>query len=274
MRIHARLAITSSLLLLVAASAHAQSSRNRLPPKQDIVHVAPPRPSPPPPPAQQQIDQFAGSQVDLFAGAHVDYFFPNSSTGSYGSAASYTGYAGYGAAFVSGGGLQSRLFAPMQGRIRFVVSQPAYVAMFEIQPGRGVRVIFPDDWAAERQLATGFHEPPLPTGGDALGGQYPSTRWLYLVTSDRPLGLLPQKRSVNALESLMGAPAFRSTSTYDVTTAIRQKVLSLGGAWTEAMVGYRPGMDQMVSAGGGVATVRCSNGVVYSVRAGERFECP
>ena len=246
--------------IAVAIPAHAQSKPDRLPPKQGIVRVAPPPAQPertPDRPDRPDRDDHGGRH-----GTHVGY--------GYGSRI------GSGTAFVAGGGLQSALYVPQQGRMRFALSAPAYVAMFEIQPGRGVRVVFPDDWAAERQLATGFHEPALPSGGDALGGLSSpgTTRWLYLVASDRPLGLVPERRSVGALQALIGANTFQSASTFDVTSALKQRVLAPGGRLTEALVSYRPGIDDVGSAGAGVASVRCPNGVVYSVSAGERFECP
>ena len=66
---------------------------------------------------------------------------------------------------------------------------------------------------------------------------------------------------------------FQSSSTFDVTQALRQRVLTLGapGTWTDAIIAYRPGADGAVAGG---ASVRCPNGVTYTLRAGESFECP
>jgi len=199
----------------------------------------------------------------------------------FGHRGGYGGYGygiGYGSRWVRTTGLQAILQSPQAQRIRFAFNDQAYAAVFEIQPGRGVRVVFPDDWAAERPLAAGWHEPPLPVNGDALagmpGGASGDVRWLYLVASDTPLGLVPQRRGVSALQSLLGAMTFRSASTHDVTQALRERVLTLGapGTWTDAIIAYRPGTE--AAAVGGAASVRCPNGVTYTLQAGERFECP
>ena len=257
----------------------AQSTRDRLPPKQGTVHVAPsPRPTPDRPDRFDHGDRDGDHDRDRDRDHDRD-------RDRHGGAVFYGGrggsYVGYGAGW-TGTGLRAAMYLPMQQRMRFALNDAAYVAVFEIQPGRGVRVVFPDDWAAERQLAAGYHEPPLPTGGDALaampGPAVAGTRFLYMVASDTPLGLAPEKRRVEALQALMGAMAFRSQSTWEVTDALRRRVLTLGGpgTWSESLVAYRPGVDDVAGAGSaaGVATVRCGNGVEYTVRAGERFECP
>ena len=182
--------------------------------------------------------------------------------------------------WAEGAGLQARLWAPELGRMRFALSDRAYVAVFELQPGRGVRLVFPDDWAAERPLAPGFHEPLRPAGGDAVAAQATRAegpvRYLYLVASDAPLGLAPAKRAVGALQRLMGPMAFQSQSTWEITNALKTRVLTLGapGTWDEEIVAWRPGIDDVANTNRGVASVRCGNGVLYAVEAGERFECP
>ena len=39
----------------------------------------------------------------------------------------------------------------------------------------------------------------------------------------------------------------------------------------DALIAYRPGTEATI---GGAASVRCPNGVTYTLAAGERFECP
>ena len=246
----------------VAPALHGQSTRDRLPPKQGGVHVAPaPRERAPDRPDHPDRRDRDGRRWRDHGGWYDGY-----------------GYGiGYGSHWVRTAGLQAILHSPQAQRIRFALNDQAYAAVFEIQPGRGVRLVFPDDWAPERMLAAGWHEPPLPTNGDALAGMpgAPSgdVRWLYLVASDAPLGLVPQHRGVQALQALLGAGTFGSASTYDVTQGLRQRVLRLGapGTWTDAIIAYRPGA---AGATGGAASVRCPNGVTYTLAAGERFECP
>jgi hypothetical protein len=261
-----------ALAVCGATVVHAQSTRDRLPPKQGTVRVAPaPRSTDRTPDRDGRDDHHDDRDRD-----------GRDRHDGFGHRGGYGGY-GYGIGYASGWirttGLQAILQSPQGQRIRFALNDQAYAAIFEIQPGRGVRLVFPDDWAAERALAAGWHEPPLPVNGDALAampgssGNSGDVRWLYLVASDAPLGLVPQRRGVQALQALMGPMTFQSSSTYAVTDALRQRVLTLGppGTWTDAIIAYRPGTEGTV---GGAASVRCPNGVTYTLAAGERFECP
>ena len=274
MRSTLSLAISLAALTAVAVGSapalQAQSTRDRLPPKQGVVRVAP---------SPSERGRERGDHPDRDGGRHHDGRDRGDWDG-HGRRGGFGGYGygiGYGSHWVRTAGLQAILQSPQGQRIRFALNDQAYAAVFEIQPGRGVRLVFPDDWAPERALAAGWHEPPLPLNGDALAGMpgAPSgdVRWLYLVASDAPLGLVPQHRGVQALQALLGAGTFGSASTYDVTQGLRQRVLRLGapGTWTDAMVAYRPGE---VGSVGGAASVRCPNGVTYTLAAGERFECP
>lgn len=256
------LAAFAALGAVIVPALHGQSTRDRLPPKQGVVRVAPaPKERAPEHPDHRDRVDRDGRRWRGDGGWY----------GGYGHGV------GYGSHWVRTAGLQAILHSPQAQRMRFVLNDQAYAAVFEIQPGRGVRLVFPDDWAPERMLAAGWHEPPLPVNGDAIasmaGGPSGDVRWLYLVASDAPLGLVPQHRGVQALQSLLGAPTFRSASTYDVTQGLRQRVLTLGapGTWTDAIIAYRPGTAAVV---GGGASVRCPNGVTYTLQAGERFECP
>lgn len=265
----------AALAVCGATAAHAQSTRNRLPPKQGTVRVAPA--SKPDDRTRDRDDRGGDRGGDRDRDDRHD---GRDRHDGFGHRGAYGGY-GYGIGYASGwtrtAGLQALLQSPQGQRIRFALNDQAYAAIFEIQPGRGVRLVFPDDWAAERVLAAGWHEPPLPTNGDALagmpGGSSGDVRWLYLVASDAPLGLVPQHRGVQALQALLGPLTFQSSSTYAVTDALRQRVLRLGppGTWTDAIIAYRPGSEGTV---GGAASVRCPNGVTYTLAAGERFECP
>ena len=263
---HAIPLVNVALLLAVApmgATLDAQSTQDRLPPKQTWGTVAPPREPARTPSREPDRGRDHGRDRDRHGGGlRVG-----------GSGIGFGHHHGW----LAGGGLQAVINAPLQQRLRFALNDGAYVAVFEIQPGRGARLIFPNDYLPERMLPSGWHEPPLPTGADALerGGVPPERgpRYLYLVASMEPLGLLPQHRTVQALEALVGGATFRSTTTYDVTTAIRERVLRLGHpfTWAEAMVPWRPGAPEPVI---GTATVRCGNGATYSVAPGTVFECP
>src|SRR5215217_7909749 len=60
--------------------------------------------------------------------------------------------------------LEARLFPPDRGAMRFALAESSYVAVFELAPGRGVRLVYPaDDASPERPLEPGWHAPPLPS---------------------------------------------------------------------------------------------------------------
>jgi hypothetical protein len=252
--------VTGVALAVNATAAHAQSSRDRLPPKQGTVRVAPARP-----PEQAAPIRGPGSGPP---GGGIGH-------GGHGIYAGYGGTAGW----IANAGLQAQLFVPHNQLMRFGLNDRAYVAVFEIQPGRGVRVVFPNDYHAEQPIAPGWHQPPLPTGADALAGlgapAERGPRWLYLVASDAPLGLVPGRRSVAALQALVGPNTFIASSPYEVASALRQRVLTLGRElpWTDALVAYQPGVQDPLSAGT-APTVLCPNGIRYALGAGENFVCP
>lgn len=255
---HAIPLLAGAAVLVAAGELAAQSTRDRLPPKQTWGTVAParqPESAPPRDPDRRGPRHGGGLRG-----------------GGYG-----IGYGHH--VWNEGTGLQAVLQAPYQQRFRFALNDGAYVAVFEIQPGRGARLIFPNDYNPEQLLPSGWHEPPLPTGADALarGGVPPERgpRYLYLVASAQPMGLVPARRSVQALEAIIGGATFRSTTTYDVTTAIRERVLALGHpfTWADAIVAWQPGSETPTMGPMG-ASVKCPNGITYGVAPGTVFECP
>lgn len=58
----------------------------------------------------------------------------------------------------SDGHLQARIYRPASGALQFAVSQPAYVAVFAIVPGRGATLLYPSTpGEAQRRLFAGTH---------------------------------------------------------------------------------------------------------------------
>ncbi len=79
--------------------------------------------------------------------------------------------------------------------LRFLLSEPAYVAAFMVYPGAGVQLIYPEI-GKEQQLYGGFNAEPLITlGFDAdavnavLGPRGMGPSYLYVVASRRPLDI-------------------------------------------------------------------------------------
>lgn len=93
-------------------------------------------------------------------------------------------------------GLAAQLYEPFAGQVRFAVSRPAYVAVFEVTPGGYMRMLHPmSTTQIQRRVSAGYHS--LTSSGFAFSRQYYSyagyaaNRWeptyLILVASDRPL---------------------------------------------------------------------------------------
>ncbi len=107
---------------------------------------------------------------------------------------------------------------PLGGQISFNLSRPAYVAIFEVVPGRGVGLMYPSVAIQDRKLTAGFHQPffgfsdfrwgylpALPVSNVAEG-----PRILYLVASERPLDLDHIIQHPTALRSELGIARFAS----------------------------------------------------------------
>ena len=250
------------LLVLAAALPLGAQSRtpDRLPPKQTTGAAgAPASPQPTPPPRRDYPDRVPrdnGTGVYLGTGRDV--------------IAKRQGW-------IDDGRMHAALWAPSANHVVFELSRPAYVALFEIQPGRGVRTIYAAD-VTETLLPGGPHQVPSSTMGDPLSGvgapPERGPRYLYLVASEYPLGFPPQRGTVSSLQALLGAITFQSGSQYEVASALRQRVLTLQpivGSWTDAIVSF-PAAGGAGNRGG--TSVTCPNGTTYAVTPGTNFICP
>ena len=114
--------------------------------------------------------------------------------------------------------LEARVFPPYYGQVAVQLSKPAYVALFEVIPGRGVSLLYPqagsgfqqslESWvpmryAPQRWLYTGAS--PFGIDGYALdahdrsaysdgaygvgAGAYSPPRYLFLLVSEHPLAV-------------------------------------------------------------------------------------
>ncbi len=107
---------------------------------------------------------------------------------------------------------------PLGGQISFNISRPAYVAIFEVVPGRGVGLMYPSVAIQDRQLTAGFHQPFFGLS-DFRWGYLPALpvynlvegpRILYMVASERPLDLDRLIQYPTALRSELGLARFAS----------------------------------------------------------------
>lgn len=98
-------------------------------------------------------------------------------------------------------------------QIRFHLSRPAYVAVFEVVPGAGVSLLYPSYRGADRRLHAGWHSPSSRFARSAWRHRSWTEnrpRYLYLIASDRPLMVERFARSPSALRHELGPYAFAS----------------------------------------------------------------
>ncbi|HEX6536387.1 MAG TPA: hypothetical protein VF041_17480 [Gemmatimonadaceae bacterium] len=119
-----------------------------------------------------------------------------------------------------------------EGRsLSFVLNRPAYVALFEVIPGRGSRVLYPWIGSTGREFSEGYgfayltpfrfadYQPgtPFVTGWD-------EPRFLYVVASSRPLRVQPYTRP-GALRRYMGLSRFMSYRPFATMDLLTRAVL-------------------------------------------------
>jgi hypothetical protein len=179
-----------------------------------------------------------------------------------------------------------RLYTPDRGVARFALAESSYVAVFELAPGRGVRLVYPaDDASPERALEPGWHTPALPAG-DPFAGQPGNrldapagVRYFYLLAARHPLGLAPGRRSPAAIAASVGLLAFRAADPAEQAGALARHAVTLGreGDWADSpVVAWAPDFTDPAGRTTDGADVRCPDGRVYRVpaRTSQPFECP
>lgn len=133
---------------------------------------------------------------------------------------------------------------PPNGGLRFHVSRPAYVAMFEISPGRGTQLLYPAPghgrldghiYAGDRVVRSrGFRDSDYYfTGGPRGTGAVGEPRFIFLIASERPLRLEQFGPSGYGLRQAMG---FRThSSPYAAMERLAELTLPSmidDGSWT------------------------------------------
>ncbi|MGH7477272.1 MAG: hypothetical protein ACRELD_13445, partial [Longimicrobiales bacterium] len=135
--------------------------------------------------------------------------------------------------------LEARIWADQTGRISYWTNRAAYVAVFEVWPGRGVGMIHPA-WAGQQQQHTsGFRW--VNTYNRSFRWAYhlttqisriaPQPRYLLVVASDRPLQVEQFVARPYALYSALGMAAFSAYRTFDTMEQLAQLALDPGSEW-------------------------------------------
>ena len=171
--------------------------------------------------------------------------------------------------------LEVSVVRPEEGRVLIQTSRPAYVALFEIVPGRGVSVVYPQPMRQRDQMLTGLNWIPVYW---TMKPRFVSndTRYVYAVASDTPLLLSDEDYDARHLERELGSTYYSSNPNATVRAIARQFVRSQPDEWWgEDMytVPLRDGrMDLIVR----LARVYCPGGVYFDVREdmADHIWCP
>jgi len=175
--------------------------------------------------------------------------------------------------------LAARLLPPDHRTLNFVLSEPAYVTIFEIVPGRGVSVIYPApfDVGATRSLSTGSHAVfavPMNVGRwfySDLPMSVAAARptFLYMIASREPLRIDPVLDDPALLRRTVGFATFTHSNEQRVMDALDDSFVPAGlddDSWTSDWIALwpepalsRPPVDPRAAVTG------CAEGVVVLV---------
>ena len=164
--------------------------------------------------------------------------------------------------------------------VGILVYDTAYIAVFEMLPGFGARLLWPTPPdGPERPLAPGLTRIPVPSPwvGDPYAPKQrlpePQGRVVYLLAGRKPLGLEPSRRSAEALATAVGRLAFYGADPVELVNRLQQ-ALRLRVEMADRLT-YVPGAALTVAPLGRTLTVRCGDGRSYEIARNEaEFRCP
>lgn len=121
------------------------------------------------------------------------------------------------AALPTDGSLQVQLFPPSADRMSldYILSEPAYVAIFAVTPGHGISLVFPHSLAQV--------DLPSKQGVNQVRPYRTSGRSYYIIASRYPLPVAGILQSKPLLRRLVGEDAFRGTklsATWEALNAV------------------------------------------------------
>ncbi|MGQ0713834.1 MAG: hypothetical protein ACT4PJ_08880 [Gemmatimonadaceae bacterium] len=177
--------------------------------------------------------------------------------------------------------LELALARPVRGHLLIQTSRPAYVAIFEIVPGRGVALLAPSYAHQRTWMLAGLNWVPVswsvqstlyygPPSSRAVPG-----RWVYAIASDEPLRLPDDAFRPGYLQRVLGRSVYRSSNPYATMRAISRAFVPgvVDEAWAEDAYAL-----PATYASDPYRTVRiyCANRSVYEVpeELADRAWCP
>jgi hypothetical protein len=146
--------------------------------------------------------------------------------------------------------------------LRYVLSEPAYVAAFVVYPGAGVRLLSPSVNVAERVRRGGYNtEQLIGVSFDndiyraVLGPELPGPAYLYVIASRHPLDVARYVHKPLSLASAIGERESRSFYTDVAFDALLNNAVNLGddSSWDSDMFMLWPGSESSAGLAGGIA---------------------
>ncbi len=186
-----------------------------------------------------------------------------------GASSSY-GYAGPEARYQP---LRARIVP--HGNLAVQLNRPAYVAVFEILPGRGVGLVYPTSGQGDSYRSSGFLPLWRPNNfyqasylPDVSGYTAQAPRYFLLIASDQPLRVSQFARSPMALRSALGFQRFASWNPYSLMDDLAEAVLPAmvdDESWTSDVYVQWPEPPALRDARTRLVGVRCGDGRVFYV---------
>ena len=169
--------------------------------------------------------------------------------------------------------LELTLARPVNGKLYVQTNRPAYVAIFEIVPERGVTLAHPSTPRQSRVTLSGMHRVPVQwsspggtyrTVGSKVTAKPQPTRYLYAVASDEPLAITEAAFQPGYLKKALG-PAYRADDPYLTMRAISQEFVPSvpDEEWAEDL--HVLAMEVPTAQPERLARVHCPDGTVYRV---------
>lgn len=159
--------------------------------------------------------------------------------------------------------------------VRFYVNQPAHVAVFEIVPGRGVSLLFPQYASQTNFVRGGFYTSPRGLQSGRLFYQsvspfdrYPEPRYYFLIASRYPLALGQMLSSAGAVRSVLGWQRFTGRDAYGTMELLSRAIVpaydaeAQSDSWISDVYVVWPSSRRYSSVFSSYDAFRCSNGRV------------
>lgn len=175
--------------------------------------------------------------------------------------------------------LQVNIVRPDEGRVLIQTSRAAYVAVFELVPGRGVSLVYPAPYRARDVMLTGLTWVDVNwTMRYDYTRRYPAsdTRYIYAVASDTPLRIADEDYDHRYLARELGSEYWSENPNATARAISRDFVRSQPDEWWGEDLQSMALVSPRVTVAIRLARVYCPGGTYFEVRDDyvDRVWCP